>query len=447
MTSDATDSAASASTVAYGSRVWRGTLFKFDSPLPDESLWGFESRLDQMNGARAGATHRLVTQYGLSEVAAGNRAASQYVGTTTDFVGLARLVNLTADEVERLTFRRQLRGLYGPEVHARSLGVAPPFQVCPACLRERWLIKLEFTLPGIDTCVDHGTALVRACTCGRPLRPWSATYRGGPFACTSCRAGFVSLPQREVSDSHRSSQRRLLHTYNVLLEGGSPRFLQAARVLALFAAEPRWYSGFYPDSVYGHVAAARRATQMSLASLVQFFVWLQIAPERVAELPSIIPSRVGPCLHKGCPSYGTDRWVRLLAARHRGWDRYCLACGSRFIGDRIAVSYFLDHGDPRLSECAVRMSSARLAGWLQALVEACCRDPGRARTPSELFEDAGIPRHPNLMSRALGLVQILDDHDNGKTRWRYPGSRGAHATFEGVPSSTTTSREPQTKDR
>jgi hypothetical protein len=169
------------------------------------------------------------------------------------------------------------------------------------------------------------------------------------------------------------------------------------------------------------VGIGRSSSRLSLGSLAALFVALQIAPERLAEFPTNVPV-VGPCVYRGCQGYGSDRWIRVPAARRRGWDSYCLACGSRFIGDRIVVSYFFDHSDPRLSDCAVRTFAALLARWHQTLAEACARDRTRSRTPMVLFDDAGIPRWPNLKSPALGLIDILRAHLGTAGRWRYRGA-------------------------
>jgi len=407
--------------IAHGDPRWARTLAWIDEPLPGEGIWGFLLRLDELNGATPGSVFRLITQYGIYPPDAGNRVASQWVGTAMDFGTLATVTNNPEHDIVHLTYRRQLLALRIDEPHSRLVGIAPPFQICVPCIRASKLIKLEFTLPGIDTCVEHGTRLIARCACNAPLRPWHPTRRSAPFACPVCELTWESLPVSAVPSPHRTMQRRLLHTYAVFLGGGSSRFLVSARLVAFYAADPRWYAGFYPDEVQAQRVAARSSSRLSLGSLATLFVALQIAPERVAEFPTNLPV-VGPCVHRGCQGYGSDRWIRVLAARRRGWDSYCLACGSRFIGDRIVVSYFFDHGDTRLSDCAVRTSAALLARWHQTLAEACARDRTRSRTPMELFDDAGIPRWPNLKSPALGLIDILRAHLGTAGRWRYPGA-------------------------
>jgi hypothetical protein len=247
------------------------------------------------------------------------------------------------------------------------------------------------------------------------------------FVCPACRQQrFEDLPRTAADALRRTQQRRLLHAYHVFLNARVRDLPRAAQAVLRYAAPSRWEWGYAHEARAGEpwLRVAVFPTQSrSLEYLAAAFVMFHIPPERVADGLSSPPLDLPPCLHRACEFYGSSLSVRLFGARHGEWETYCDECGSRFLGGRITLSFFPHHGNPRLSDRAVRVAAARVARYRQALSEACVRDPWGDRTVLELFRDAGIPPWPNLLARRLGLAQLIRNHRANVPRRGYPRVR------------------------
>lgn len=131
-----------------------------------------------------------------------------------------------------------------------------------------------------------------------------------------------------------------------------------------------------------------------LGRIAKAFVDLAIPPERLLAVFPLPGPRRGRCLNQGCTAFGRSDYIRHNGSRHGTWESYCLWCGSRFLGERIILSFDLDHGDPRLSRTAVVRAQARLADWRERLtivLDEADRD-GTTLSAAQALEAAGVPR-------------------------------------------------------
>ena len=160
------------------------------APQPGEFLPGLLLRGDEQNGLPPGTTTSMVRRHDSGTRQYG-RAPLFVLATTLDLEEVATLHDVRVDAIVATTYRKELQRLFGADVPALRLGVAGGLRVCPACVRDRRLIRRETILPLVHGCAEHGIWLRHHCVCGAPVEAFGPAQ---PLACTAC-----GLPREAAS--------------------------------------------------------------------------------------------------------------------------------------------------------------------------------------------------------------------------------------------------------
>jgi hypothetical protein len=381
-----------------------GPLPVWLDPLPDELLFGCGLRHDEANGYPSGTTLKAAARYSTGPASLSNPAL-QYLGTAFDLPLLGAIINSDEAAAEALTFRRELRALFGPAATARSLGDPGGFRVCRTCVATRRFVGRTTALPGVLACAEHGTRLATACArCGRPLRPFAPSQR--PFACR-CGFDWADGPVEDLPPQEALAQSRVVAAYRYIFSELPPDIVRAAERLSRDRGPRRWAGGS-EDPAFRPADLLLRSWFESLAAIVALLVDADLAPRALVDaMRSESPSGAG-CHNRACGAGPGE--IRLNGRRKGHIETYCRVCGSRFLGSQVIESIDYGHGDPRLSPRSVRNARDRLVRR-QAAVAEKARELREARptgtiTVAEVFAAAEIPSARNLRASRLRLVAI-----------------------------------------
>lgn len=379
------------------------------SARPDELLLGLMLNADRANGLVAGSTGMMTRRHETSTRRFGQTAFS-VLGTSFDLAAIATLLSLNPGEVERSTFIEPLRRMFGSNVTTRKLG-STGLRVCPSCLNEGWMIRRDAILPLIHGCPVHGQWLVTRCRCGRPLDAFSGF---APFTC-ECGEAWSSLSSIRLAPRDALRQRRVVHAYRLILERGDARLEERARRVLSLDPGRRWDHGWCASDDYEieHYGMAGKDVK-SLASIVANLVLRQIPPERLFERLPVGRHPLLVCHNEACPTFKSSTAMRVSAERSNGLESYCAECGSRYLGNRMILSFDRNHGSPDLNRIVVSVARARLADYGARLAAACDflmadkdRNVARRIYIDHVFHMAGVPMSSHLRARRIGLVALV----------------------------------------
>jgi hypothetical protein len=388
------------------------------TPLPDEALFGLGLRLDEANGFPSGTTAKATARYSAGPLALANPAL-QYLGTAFDLGLLGALTNADDTAAEALTYRRELRALFGPRATARNIGDNGGFRICRRCVGERRLLTRLTTLPGVRMCPDHRLLLATACGgCDRRLRPFAPWSR--PFACR-CGFDWADGPVTEPTPHEALVQDRAIAAYRDILATLPKTIVRAAERIAQHRGPRRWTGGS-EDPSHRPADLLIRTWYGSLAAIVALLVDRDLPARALTEvMRSQSPTGAG-CHNRACLAGPGE--IRLNGRRKGHAETYCRECGSRFLGRQVIESYDFGHSDPRLSEQSVRNARNRLVRRQVAVAEAARElravRPTGLITVSEVFAVAGVSTARNLRARRLRLVSIAQ----AVLRGRHPVTNG-----------------------
>lgn len=349
------------------------------APMAGESLFGFTVRTDHANSLPVGTTVKMVARY-----TRGWRTLSQAYwasGSIFDLVRLARLTGNDLSAIQELTLMPALRRLFGnQDVPIESLGRfhgTPTF--CTDCWHEERLVRRTFLLPGIEACVWHDRRLV-------------------PFPLGASR--LAGLAAAALAPEVLARQRDLYRVWALVLDTGTPEVLGAGyRVIARLGRDP--------SPAVSVIARRIQSGRHSAQTIVHALVALQIDPELLAELLAD-EAAPRPCPNQACPRFAPAPEV---ADPVRPVERHCPICGSRFIGQRILLTFDPAHGHRSPSPRSVAKAVRRLRRWKVALRVACADlvAEGIEPTVGVAFPRARVPMNANLRAERLGLVAIVRD--------------------------------------
>ena len=118
------------------------------------------------------------------------------------------------------------------------------------------------------------------------------------------------------------------------------------------------------------------------------------------------------CPNQACECFGQigQNNIRRFGMWQGQMEHFCAACGSRFVGSRLVMTFDNDHGSLTLRPSAVVRAQARLSLWRTALHQACSdmlRD-GEPISIRAAFTHAHIPHSANLLAQGLGLRRIVE---------------------------------------
>ena len=166
-------------------------------PRPGDSLTGYLLDLDRSCGFPAGTVLRVIRRYSKGHPAMAPAALRQ--GHSLDLTTLNRLVHFaTLADLEQLTLDPLLAWLRRPGFSMRN---APPYRVCPGCLRAGRGIPLVFTIRSIEGCAECGVRLVTECSCtDLAVTDWGAN-RNPPVR----RSNTLRLPRARLRTGLRGT--------------------------------------------------------------------------------------------------------------------------------------------------------------------------------------------------------------------------------------------------
>lgn len=372
------------------------------TPRPEELLLGLGLRCDLANGFPAGSTGMMLARHNSGPATYG-RPGFSVTGNVFDLEAFAQLIGSDHQQIVATTYRAELLRLFGPDVSSKRLGRLGPFRVCPDCIEQDILIRRETILPWVDQCPVHRVALVTRCTCGAVLRPTSSGEE--PFTCSSCWAHWGSLPRSTPEPWDDLRQRRIIHAYRVILDRGDDQLPGLIATLSELNGPPRWNTGWSTRPFQLERLALQKGEIRSLASYVAALIIREVPPERLFEPRPLRTRERLSCANRHCLFYRRRGSMRLNGMRANGAETYCSDCGSRYIGDRMILSFDLDNGSS-LNPLVVQLARARLELFHELLATVCDRprDPWARVHIGQLFRDAGIPNARYLRARRLGLV-------------------------------------------
>lgn len=216
--------------ITLADESWYTTLPVIVEPDEDEWLGGFLLRCDQANCWHAGETVAHILQ------STSTKYFNILAPSPRHLWKLGRLVGLTLECIQKLTYQRELARLEGliPRLllqpsHSFLLGI------CPECIHQLHFIEKAVMLPFSQVCLEHGLLLQYQCACRTFLKLFP---RGKlPFCCADCGLSWQELPQVKASRDAMQAEEIFRYFFSMLFSQGTPRRL--ARLLSFIEEHQR----------------------------------------------------------------------------------------------------------------------------------------------------------------------------------------------------------------
>jgi len=266
--------------------VWLSTFPHLVGPKHDEWLPGLLLRCDKVNCWSSGTTFahllRSISSYPL------RGKPSWIVVPRMVLELLAQLLAIPLSTVVATTYNAELALLYDtssphPTYMERSL----QFRLCPDCIAEMKLLNRLFALPDITCCPFHQLQLVNSCQCGTRLHIFHK--QALPFTCHNCSLNWANLPRLTADPECLSIEHKLLLHYEFFFTKGTPTLLTKALQLVRETVKRKktpWVKCSDGSSKYVECYDGKR---ISLGSLVQMLVSLNLTPRDVEDYEGVLP--------------------------------------------------------------------------------------------------------------------------------------------------------------
>lgn len=192
------------------------------SPRTDEWFAGLLLRCDEANLWESSGTiaHVLQSVQGTQK----RKEANLVLPTFRVISQVAQCLALPTEQVLATTFYTELARCYGTvSPHVAQLNRALSLRICPGCVRSARLLTRHLVLPLLHFCPLHRLALINSCQCGSRLKLFDAS--ASPFACSTCKADWGSLPCLFARPDQMIQEQKVWSFYRFFLQQGTPPIL------------------------------------------------------------------------------------------------------------------------------------------------------------------------------------------------------------------------------